>query len=102
MQSGQGPLEADCALLRVGVASGQLRPGPEVWLWLRMHLHTLALKTYLCPAMADIPEPARVALAGRALAPRDFLPSGQTMVGFGRLRRSQRAGLASHHEPSVC
>lgn len=53
-EGSQGPMVADFAALRV-VAVRDGVPGPDVWLVLRRHIETQALKTYLCHAPLDTP-----------------------------------------------
>jgi SRSO17 transposase len=48
-EGSQGPRGAECATRRGGAGRDAL-PGPDVWLGLRRHVETGALKTSLCNA----------------------------------------------------
>jgi len=62
-EGSQGPMVAEFAALRV-VAVRDALPGPAVWLVLRRHLETEALKTYLSNAPIDTALETQVRMSG--------------------------------------
>jgi SRSO17 transposase len=81
-EGSQGPMVADFAALRV-VAVRDALPGPDVWLVLRRHIETQALKTYLCNAPIDTPLETHVRMSGMRWPIETCFEDGKQLLGMG-------------------
>jgi SRSO17 transposase len=81
-EGSQGPMVAEFAALRV-VAVRDALPGPDVWLVLRRHIETKALKTYLCHAPIDTAMETHVRMSGMRWPIETCFEDGKQLLGMG-------------------
>jgi SRSO17 transposase len=98
-EGSKGPLVAQFAALRV-IAMREGLPGPEVWLVLRRHLVTGALKAYLCNAPADTPLAMLVRLSGMRWPIETCFEDGKQYLGMGDYE--VRSWRGWHHHMTLC
>ncbi len=73
---------AEFAAIRV-VAVRDTLPGPEVWLVLRRHVETGALKTYLCNAPVDTALETLVHMSGMRWPIETCFEDSKQLLGMG-------------------
>jgi SRSO17 transposase len=78
----QGPMVAEFAARRV-VAVRDVLPGPDVWLVLRRHVETGALKTSLCHAPVDTAVATLVRMSGMRWPIETCVEDGKQLLGMG-------------------
>jgi SRSO17 transposase len=81
-EGSKGPMVARFARVRV-VAVREGLPGPAIWLVLRRHPMTGALKTYLCNAPAHTPLATLVRLSGMRWPIETCFEDGKQYLGMG-------------------
>src|SRR6267142_4944597 len=93
-EGSQGPMVAEFAALR-GVAVRDALPGPAVWLVLRRHLETEALKTYLSNAPIDTALETQVRMSGMRWPIETCFADGKQLLGMGEYE--VRSWTGWHH-----
>jgi len=93
-EGSQGPMVAECATLR-RIAVRDAVPGPEVWVVLRRHVETGALKPSLCTAPVATALEARVRMSGRRWPIETCCADGKQLLGMGD--DAVRSGTGWHH-----
>ena len=94
----QGPMVADFAAIRV-VAVRDALPGPDVWLVLRRHVETGALKSSLCKAPVDTALAQLVPMSGMRWPIETCGEDSKQLLGMGDYE--VRSWLGWHHHRTL-
>jgi len=97
-EGSQGPMVAEFAAMRVGAVRDTL-PGPDVWLVLRRHRETGALKTYLCNAPVGTALATQVRMSGMRWPIETCFEDSKQLLGMGDY--DVRGWVGWHHHMTL-